>query len=118
MPTQLQDGNVFLHAKFNLHALLRLAERLRKRACSCNLSQKPKSGSLNWAIVLSFDDGVEWIFRSPRTCYGIRNDIAGLLLASEAATLKFIKKNSSIPVPDVFYYRFVVLTRVEGYATD
>jgi hypothetical protein len=109
MPHQLPDANIFLHAKFNLQALLRLAERLRNRPCSCNLSQKPLSGSLNWVIFLTFDDGVEWLFRSPRTYYGLDEEIAGRLLASEAATLKYIKENSSIPVLEVFSYRSVFL---------
>ncbi|KAF2271256.1 uncharacterized protein EI97DRAFT_497351 [Westerdykella ornata] len=106
MPAQPRDENIFLHAEFDLHALLCLAKRLRKRACTCELSQRPIGGSFNWTIVLSFDDGVEWIFRSPRThrAYGIHDDAAALLLASEAATLKYIKKHSSIPVPEVFYY--------------
>ncbi|KAH8730587.1 hypothetical protein GQ44DRAFT_756462 [Phaeosphaeriaceae sp. PMI808] len=104
MPTRRHKANIFLHSKFNLQALLHLAERLRNRPCTCDPSQKPKSGSLNWTIVLSFDDGEEWLFRSPRTYYGIDEDVAELLLASEAATLKYIRKNSSIPVPDIFHY--------------
>lgn len=98
-------AGVFQHARFNLQAVLQLAERLRNVPCSCDSSQTPRSGSCNWAIVLSFMDGVEWLFRSPRTSYGIDEDIAGSLLASEAATLKYVRKNSSIPVPDVYYYR-------------
>ena len=98
-------AGVFQHARFNLQAVLQLAKQLRNIPCSCDLSQKPKSGSHNWAILLSFNDGVEWLFRSPRTSYGVDEDIAGILLASEAATLKYVRMNSSIPVPDVFYYR-------------
>lgn len=109
MSTRRHDANVFLHAKFNVHALVRLVERLRNRPCTCDLSQKPRSGSLNWAIILSFDDGVEWLFRSPRTYYGIGEETAAILLASEAATLKYIRENSSIPVPEVFHYRSVIL---------
>ena len=32
-------------------------------------------------------------------------EVAGELLASEVATMKYIKMNSSIPVPDIFDYR-------------
>lgn len=110
MPNRRRDGNVFFHARFDVHALLRLAGRLRNRPCTCDISQKPSSGSLNWAIILSFDDGVEWIFRSPRKSYGIDQETAGILLASEAATLKYIRKKSSIPVPEVFHYRSDFLT--------
>ncbi|KAF2191286.1 hypothetical protein K469DRAFT_720275 [Zopfia rhizophila CBS 207.26] len=76
------------------------------------MSQKPKSGSLNWAIILSFDDGVEWVFRSPRTHYGLDEETAGVLLASEAATLKYIRKHSSIPVPEVYSYSSTRLNEI------
>lgn len=111
MPHPLCDPNIFLHAKFDTQALLRLAERLRNRPCSCDLSQKPLSGSFNWVINLVFDDGVEWVFRSPRTYYGLDEEIAGNVLASEAATLKYIRENSSIPVPQVFIYRSLFFIR-------
>lgn len=116
MSNRRRDANVFFHARFDVHALLRLAGRLRNRPCTCDLSQKPISGSLNWAIILSFDDGVEWIFRSPRSqkFYGIDEETAGILLASEAATLKYIRNKSSIPVPEVFHYRSNFLTPLVG----
>lgn len=110
MSNRRHDANVFFHATFDVQALLRLAGRLRNRPCTCDLSKKPSSGSLNWAIILSFDDGVEWIFRSPRTFYSIDEESAGILLASEAATLKYIRNKSSIPVPEVFHYRSDFLT--------
>ncbi len=106
MSNRLHSANVFFHARFDVHALFRLAGRLRNRPCTCDLSQKPSSGSLNWAIILSFNDGVNWIFRSPRTSYGIVDkESVAILLANEAATLKYIRNKSSIPVPEVFYYR-------------
>ncbi|OAA56353.1 Aminoglycoside phosphotransferase [Niveomyces insectorum RCEF 264] len=30
------------------------------------MNARPMTGSMNWAIVVAFEDGVEWIFRSPR----------------------------------------------------
>ncbi len=50
---------------------------------------------------------MEWIFRSPRTYYCLPPETAGELLESEVATMKYIKLNCSIPVPDVFDYRLV-----------
>jgi hypothetical protein len=99
---------IFLYAKFDLSALLSLAGKLRDIPCSCDLSQHPKSGSLNWAIFLSFEDGVEWVFRSPRESHDISPQTIAELLESEVATMKYIKLklNSSIPVPDVFDYRY------------
>lgn len=102
----MANPKIFTYAKFNLSALLILAENLRQKPCSCQPTQRPICGSLNWAVILTFNYGVEWIFRSPRKSYrGMGGEYAGVLLSSEVATLKYIKANSSIPVPEVFDYR-------------
>lgn len=117
--------NVFRLATFNVPALLDLAGRLRLRPCTCDLSQRPRQGSFNWAITICFEDGVEWIFRSPRNSRGdLDMETLGTVLASEAATLKYIKQNSSIPVPEVFYYSstnlnnigvpFILMSKAQG----
>lgn len=56
------------------------------------------AGSLNWAVCATFDDGIEWIFRSPRL---VRHTIAGEESAlkmpySEASTLKCLSAYSTI----------------------
>ena len=104
-----ETSDIFRYAKFSVSALCRLASQLHEgQACICDTSQTPACGSFNWAIFLSFVDGVEWVFRSPRDDGAIESDkVNSLLLASEAATLKFIKANSTIPVPEVFAYRQV-----------
>ncbi len=105
---------VLWHEKFNLPALLDRASRLRNVPCSCDLPRRPISGSLNWAIFLTFKDGVEWVFRSPTAGDDELSLVdAGELLESEVATLKYLKFNSSIPVPDVFDYRLVDLQSVK-----
>ncbi len=49
---------------------------------------------------------MEWVLRSPRDDDAIRSDETNLLLlADKAATLKYIKANGTIPVPEVFAYR-------------
>ena len=98
--------SIFKYANFSVPALRRLASQLHGgQACICDTSQLPACGSFNWAILLSFADGVEWVFRSPRDDGAIQSDETNsLLLASEAATLKYIKANSTIPVPEVFAY--------------
>ncbi|EDN90805.1 predicted protein [Sclerotinia sclerotiorum 1980 UF-70] len=55
------------------------------------MSQQPLCGSLNWAIVLTFVDSVEWIFRCPQMNNGISIHTALELLESEVATMKYIK---------------------------
>ena len=99
---------VVWHEKFNLPALLDHASRLRNSLCSSNLPRRPVRGSLNWVIFLTFEDGVEWVFRSPTTGDDeLSLQDAGELLDSEVATLKYLKLSSSIAVPDVFDYRLV-----------
>lgn len=57
---------IFRYANFDVQPLCHLASELRQgKNCSCDMNQLPAGGSFNWAIFLSFDDGVEWGFRSP-----------------------------------------------------
>lgn len=62
---------------------------------------------MNWAIIVTFDDGLEWIFRSPHS--GIRaffdEKTACKLLASEVATLEYVRSHTAVPVPEVFASR-------------
>lgn len=96
------------HSEFNLSALLDRAGQLRNVPCVCDLTQKPQRGSLNWAIFLSFGDGVEWVFRSPMAEDGdFSSQVATEVLESEVATMKYINENSSIPIPEIFDYRLV-----------
>lgn len=103
---------IFAYAKFNLDALLSLATRLRGRSCSADPSIRPKTGSLNWVIFITFDDGIEWAFRSPRNGPSaiLTEESASKLLASEASTLKYLRANSSVPVPEVYSFRLAQIT--------
>ncbi|KAF7560258.1 hypothetical protein G7046_g3883 [Stylonectria norvegica] len=94
------------YATFNVTALLDLAQRLRGRPCTCDSSKSPKSGSLNWAIFVTFDDGVDWVFRSPRSSHftKLRDETASKMLISEASTLKYMTAHCGIPVPEVYAY--------------
>jgi hypothetical protein len=96
---------VFFYANFNLSALLRLAGELRNTPCSCDSSRRPESGSWNWTVFLLFKDGVEWAFLSPRMDSNLSLETTAKLLESQVATMKYVKLNSSIPVPEVFDYR-------------
>ena len=98
-----QRANLFAHSTFNVAALLQIARDSRGIQCSCDETQTPKSGSLNWVILIVFEDGVEWVFRYPRRTYG-QKQVASDVLASEVATLKLLRKTSDIPVPQVFSY--------------
>lgn len=100
--------NIFRHAIFNVDALCQLASSLRfGRCCCCDVTQVPVGGSLYWAVFVLFDDGVEWVFRSPRYDGTIRSpETIQKLVASEAATLKYINSHLAIPVPEVYAYRY------------
>lgn len=102
-----ETPSIFKYSSFSVSALCRLVSKLRGgQICFCDTSQVPACGSFNWTIIVSFLDGVEWVLRSPRDDGAIKSDETNfLLLASEAATLKYIKANSTIPVPEVFAYR-------------
>jgi hypothetical protein len=95
----------FFYANFNLPAVLDRARQLRNTPCSCDAAEQPESGSLNWAVFLSFENGVEWVFLSPRKDRDISSETTARLLESKVATMKYIKLNSSIPVPEVYEYR-------------
>ncbi|KAK7403933.1 hypothetical protein QQX98_010303 [Neonectria punicea] len=97
---------IFAYAKFNLDALLSLATRLRGRPCTADASTRPKTGSLNWVIFITFEDGIEWAFRSPRSGPStiLTKESASKMLISEASTLKYLRTHSSVPVPEVYSF--------------
>ncbi|KAI3316650.1 kinase-like domain-containing protein [Xylariaceae sp. AK1471] len=103
MSANRQDS-IFNFAKFNVDALLALAGELRGQSCTCDVSKAPKSGSLNWVIFVSFDDGIDWVFRSPCTSAVFTDESASKMLVSEAATMKYLRAHCSVPVPEVYSY--------------
>ncbi|CAG8131272.1 unnamed protein product [Penicillium nalgiovense] len=104
MVHKAREANIFTYAKFDVAALLSLAYCIRGKECSCDETQRPNSGSLNWVIFISFEDGVEWVFRSPRRSFGLKKATASEVLMSEVATMKYLRGMSKIPVPEVFSY--------------
>jgi hypothetical protein len=102
------NNGVFLYAKFDLSALLLLAREHRSIPCSCDTSRQPECGSLNWAIFLLFEDGVEWVFLSPLKSDYISPATTAKLLESKVATMRYLKQKSSIPVPEVYDFRYVI----------
>lgn len=65
VPAVRRKKHIFFHADFNLKHLLQLSEQLRGQPRTCDVSQTPPEGALNWVIFLKFDDGIEWVFRAP-----------------------------------------------------
>ncbi|PON24287.1 hypothetical protein TGAM01_v206975 [Trichoderma gamsii] len=100
---------IYHFADFNLEALLSLSEQLRGRKCTCDVTKMPNCGSLNWVVFVTFDDGIEWVFRSPMAS---RNSIysdetSSKIVNSEASALMYLKAHTSISVPEVYSYRQV-----------
>ncbi|CCT64734.1 uncharacterized protein FFUJ_04017 [Fusarium fujikuroi IMI 58289] len=106
MSTSTKRPKVFAYAKFDLDALILLATRLRGQSCTVDTSTRPKAGSTHWVIFIAFEDGVEWVFRSPQRGLSamITEESASKLLNSEASTLEYLRALSSIPVPEVFSF--------------
>ncbi|KAJ5667808.1 Aminoglycoside phosphotransferase [Penicillium maclennaniae] len=99
------NPRVFTYADFDLQALCRHASTLRQGIpCTCDPNQRPASGAFNWAVFISFEDGVRWVFRSPHHRTFMPMEMAVKLLASEAATLRYIRAQSDIPIPMVYDY--------------
>lgn len=102
---------IFSYAQFDVDALLSIAEKLRGRTCTCDRSTGPKTGSMNWVIFVTFEDGLDWVFHSPRNGHGaiVSKESAQKMLLSEVATLNFLRKQTSVPVPEVYSFRFVMV---------
>jgi hypothetical protein len=97
-----RPNNIFMYGVWDPGALRTLASALRNgMPCTCDPKQVPAGGSYNWAVFLVFEDGQEWVFRSPKKSSTILPALAGSLIRSEAATLKFLKMCTNIPVPTV-----------------
>ncbi|PYI11874.1 RNase H domain-containing protein [Aspergillus sclerotiicarbonarius CBS 121057] len=127
MPSD-QKLRIFGYAEFNIGALCQIASRLRQNiTCTYDPNQHPASGSFNWAVFLTFEDGVQWVLRSPHTGYAAMSmELTSKLLESEAATLKYVRLNSDIPVPVVHLYRptpdneigipFILMSKASGWS--
>lgn len=69
----------------------------------CTVCLKPLVGSYHILFPLDFLDGVRWILKVPETGHPDRfDDIAARALKSEAMTMRLLKRDTGIPVPEVF----------------
>nr|RBR02773.1 hypothetical protein FVER53263_03729 [Fusarium verticillioides] len=101
MPTKAKRPKVFAYATFGLDALISLASKLRGQSYTVDTTTRPKTGRV---IFVTFEDGVEWVFRPPRSGLSaiITEESVSKLLIGEAVTLKYLRTLGSIPVPEVF----------------
>ena len=83
-------------------SVLKLEEAM---SLSCEIHPVPESGSYNLAYLITFPDGVKWVARVPGHGFGARwGELDASKMDSEYRTLQLIKKNTSIPVPEVLHY--------------
>lgn len=60
---QKSKPDIFTCAKFDLEALCRNASSLGHIPCACNPDQRPASEVFNWAVYISFESSVRWVFK-------------------------------------------------------
>ncbi|KAH0545438.1 hypothetical protein FGG08_000439 [Glutinoglossum americanum] len=72
---------------------------------SCVVMGPPICGSFNLIYCLEFSDNIKWILRIPIN--GTRSAFtnAALALRSAILTSKYIKKHTTIPVPDIYEFK-------------
>ncbi|KAI5306985.1 hypothetical protein KEM56_005904 [Ascosphaera pollenicola] len=107
-PSAPKRPKIFCHSHFDIQALCRLASNLRDNMpCTCDINQRPQNGAFNWVVFIVFEDGVQWVMRSPYIGgyhAAAPMDFLSKSLDSEAATLRYLKEHSDIPVPDIYSY--------------
>lgn len=84
-----QKAKIFWYATFNVDALLQLAGGIHQLPCWCDESQIPKCSSFNWVIFITFQDGVEWVFKVPKhnESHSLESQAIHEMLASEAVMM-------------------------------
>ena len=102
----------YLISSIPLPALAALATRIRcqystedgrEKSYKCTVIQPPKCGSFNLVYVLEFTDGVKWIARIPATGkHGQFTQTSLRAIRSEALTMLFLRKNTSILIPQIY----------------
>ena len=71
----------------------------------CSVSPEPLNGSYNLVYLVTYEDGAQWIFKIPANGYHACFDhVAAEALKSEAQTMKFIKQQTTIPLPTVHHF--------------
>lgn len=122
-------GRIFSYGLFDLDALLALASHLRDGIpCTAKKNKKPSAGCLNWVVFLTFADGVQWVFRSPKFDAQLSDEAMEKQIASEVATMKYLKNNTVVPVPEVCSFSpttdnvvgvpYILMSKIPGHALD
>ncbi|KAL2012719.1 hypothetical protein VTN00DRAFT_244 [Thermoascus crustaceus] len=72
---------------------------------SCTVRSPPLYGSFHVLYLLEFWDGIRWLLKVPATGYrGRFDENAARSLTSEALTMRLLKRETTIPVPEVYHF--------------
>ncbi|PFH45300.1 hypothetical protein AMATHDRAFT_44171 [Amanita thiersii Skay4041] len=111
--TSSEDDESFLAAfdvlrsVIKLEKLVNIASHIRSvPSTDCTIDiEKPLYGSFNLVYVITFSDATKWIARIP--IHGVKeswSDRAAASMESQALTMRFIKQNTTIPIPEIIHY--------------
>lgn len=117
------------------HSALRSSpnQSLEDIATTCNVENTtvdptPLAGSFNVLFSVCFSDGIRWIIKIPAAGVSQCWDAAAArVMESEALTMRFWKRETSIPIPTVHAYDtsldnrlgcpYIVMDHIDSYAT-
>ena len=72
---------------------------------ACKLILPALFGSYNILFPLEFSDGIRWLCKVPITGYkGQYDELAAKALTSEAMTMRLLRRQTTIPVPEVYSF--------------
>ncbi|WEW61225.1 hypothetical protein PRK78_006715 [Emydomyces testavorans] len=99
---------VEFHVRVDWDAVISIARRLRKGK-NCKILPKYSIGIFNLVKRVDFEDGVSWVVRVRMPSLGGLFGRRQLLpseqaMSIEVAAMKFFKKKTSIPVPELYHY--------------
>ncbi|PFH46515.1 hypothetical protein AMATHDRAFT_154639 [Amanita thiersii Skay4041] len=107
-----EDDDSFLAAFDALRSIIKpeklvnIASHIRgipSTDCTVDI-EKPLYGSFNLVYVITFSDGIKWIARIP--IHGVKeswSDRAAASMESQVLTMRFIKQNTTIPIPEIIH---------------
>jgi len=74
-------------------------------SANCTILSPPLFGSYHIVFVLKFSDGLQWVLKVPATGYRDRfTEVAARALTSEALTMRLLKSETTVPVPEVYSF--------------
>ncbi|EWC45895.1 hypothetical protein DRE_04902 [Drechslerella stenobrocha 248] len=87
--------------KVNAEALVQLARALRDDT-TATISQKC-SGSLDYTMQITFEDGVSWLAKIPKPW---RSSHVNQSIYTQISAWRYLKRHTRIPVPEVYHFAY------------